>query len=92
MGGGGGGVVGRIPTCCARKTELQAMKSDNPLARKATFHEVVTWECVYEEACHLPPLPICLPHADASEDDKEVQKGMEKEKDGERKHRIMHSK
>lgn len=60
------------------------MKYDNPLAQKATFHEVVTWEYFYEKDCHLLPLPICLPHADASEDDKRgakrngKQKGREK--------------
>lgn len=32
------GEGGRIPTCCACKAELKAMKYDNPLARKATFH------------------------------------------------------
>lgn len=53
------------------------MKYDNPLAQKATFHEVVTREYFYEKdclGCHLLPLPICLPHANAFKDDEVAQK------------------
>lgn len=53
------------------------MKYNNPLAQKAVFHEVVTWESFSEKdclGCHLLPLPICLSHANASEDDKVAQK------------------